>query len=193
MQLLSTLAFLLASTAYAIEPFLFPSSGEPVTATVHAGTVEPLAPLEPVASSTGTIAAPVQPDDHASTNTTTEDRSGETCVQPKNAVKQWYYNKPSDGPYECSSIGDKGGRKWAMLSAYRRSSKGNVYWRTTNDENDPSCLTNWSYYNGDGSKILGHYARTTTERDMRHRRWCPLPVYRLKGKQGKQWEYCTCT
>ena len=99
-------------------------------------------------------------------------------------------NYPSSlgGPFNgCSYASTM--KLWCMLPAYI-SGTGfeGVAWKYTDNISDPDCLTNWTYYDADGSVLEANIARTTLAKS--DRRWCALPTYIAGGPEGKAWKYC---
>lgn len=108
----------------------------------------------------------------------------------KPCVRNWkFYNsmKIMKGPYdEYTKEGD--GKDWCMLPAYFSGGERGVNWKYTTDENDPDCLTDWTYYSYDGKKVIvDKIPRTTMEGDTK--RWCATRVYKSGGIMGKAWRY----
>jgi len=103
----------------------------------------------------------------------------------------WKYDKGSNiitGPYTGCTMEDAS-QPWCMKPAYISGGTQNVHWKYTSDPNDPSCLTNWTYYDGDGNILASNISRTTTQGDTQP--WCALPVYKRGGTQDKAWQSCS--
>ena len=103
----------------------------------------------------------------------------------------WKYDKGSNiitGPYTGCTTEDAS-QPWCMKPAYISGGTQNVHWKYTSDPNDPTCLTNWTYYDSDGNILASNIPRTTTQGDTRP--WCALPVYKRGGTQDKAWQSCS--
>lgn len=108
----------------------------------------------------------------------------------KPCVRNWKFydmRKIMKGPYdEYTKEGDS--KDWCMLPAYFSGGERGVNWKYTTDENDPDCLTDWTYYSYDGKKVIvDKIPRTTMEGDTK--RWCATRVYKSGGIMGKAWRY----
>jgi hypothetical protein len=80
-----------------------------------------------------------------------------------------------------------------MLPAYV-SGSSDLLWKYTDDPNDPECLTNWTYYDGQGNIIKnGENIERTLTWDISSdnvSRWCPLKRFMATGKENITWKYC---
>lgn len=81
-----------------------------------------------------------------------------------------------------------------MLSAYRSNDNKfeGIAWKYTDDDNDPECLHNWTYYDKDGSVIEAKIASTTMAGSTS--KWCGMATYVAEDDeskwQGRTWKYC---
>ena len=109
----------------------------------------------------------------------------------KPCVRNWKFydsmKRIMKGPYdEYTKEGDS--RDWCMLPAYFAEGERGVNWKYTTDENDPECLTDWTYYSRDGKKVIVEkIPRTTMEGDTK--RWCATRVVKSGGIMDKAWRY----
>lgn len=113
------------------------------------------------------------------------------CVPPPNAVTgEWYYGFDPTAHIGCTSI--HGSRPWVMLNAYRGGGTQGSFWRYKDSKKSTAqCLKNWTYYSKGGTWVVAKdISEWTTKGESKE--WCALSRYRKDGKQGYQWNYCTC-
>lgn len=94
--------------------------------------------------------------------------------------------------YGCISL-NPGSRPICLMRNYYSGGVENVHWKYTDNQADPECMTNWNFYNADGTTTFGTgIERTTMLGDSR--RWCALPALTDPGVStamlGKSYRNC---
>jgi hypothetical protein len=81
------------------------------------------------------------------------------------------------------------GNYYCMLPAYISGGEEGKHWKYVNDDNDPECLRNWTYYDKDGNKKRNDIIPVTiTENGAK---WCALANFREEtSKEGVGWRWC---
>lgn len=127
--------------------------------------------------------------------------SADTQTNQNGCMKNWKYSYDNYNKLEtisgCTELGSAG-KPWCMLPAYVVGGRENVAWKYTEDENDPECLTNWTYYDGSGNVVKnGNNIERTITWDSgsdNTNRWCPIKTYISQGNskplENKSWKYC---